>query len=240
MPAPKYSIEQQEQLILAAAANCIQASSLLDFKMSDIAKGAGLSMGSVYKHIQSKEDLLVALAAQMSSQIHQVFKTILELPFSPGAKLVSLQMLNPSALYSHEFASQLFTLVANAPVLNRVSLRWRDELVQANERITGLFVRMLQEAIEQQQLLSRADVMESLIEEIILGHWSMNVGFIQVAQQQHACEKALNSCLPFPLGISHPIVQSSLKLVNAYPWQQPVREIELKHLSKQLDQLGYL
>ncbi len=92
MPAPKYSLEQQEQMILASAAHCIQDSSLLDFKMSDIAKGAGLSMGSVYKHIQSKEDLLVALAAQMSSQIHHVFKTILELPYSAGAKLVSLQM----------------------------------------------------------------------------------------------------------------------------------------------------
>jgi len=240
MPAPKYSIEQQEQLILTAAADCIQASSLLDFKMSDIAKGAGLSMGSVYKHIQSKEDVLVALAAQLSTQIFHVFKTILELPYSPGAKLVSLQMLNPSALYSQEFASQLFTLVANAPVLNRVSVRWRDELVQANEQINGLFVHMLKNAIEQQQLECHPDAAAPLIEEIILGHWSMNVGFIQVAQQQHACEPSLDACLPFPLGILHPIVKSSLKLVNAYPWAQPVSETELQHLSKQLDQLGYL
>jgi len=240
MPAPKFSLEQQEQMILASAAHCIQESSLLDFKMSDIAKGAGLSMGSVYKHIQSKEDLLVALAAQLSTQILHVFKTILELPYSAAAKLVSLQMLNPSALYSQEFASQLFILVANAPVLNRVSPRWRHELMQADEQISGLFVHMLKTAIKQQQLLCDDDLAEALIEEIIIGHWSMNVGFIQVVQQQQAYEKSKDKCLPFPLAITHPIVQSSLKLVNAYPWAQPVTETELNALSKKLDQLGYL
>ena len=54
-PAPKYSLQQQEDMILSAAEKSIENSSLLDFTMSAIAKGAGLSMGSVYKHVQSKE-----------------------------------------------------------------------------------------------------------------------------------------------------------------------------------------
>jgi AcrR family transcriptional regulator len=56
VPAPKFSPQQQEEKILTAAAQCIAETSLMDFTMSSIAKRAGLSMGSIYKHIQTKED----------------------------------------------------------------------------------------------------------------------------------------------------------------------------------------
>lgn len=64
-PAPKYSAEQQEEMILSSAAQAIEETSLLDFSMSSVAKLAGLSMGSVYKFVQCKEDVLIALATQM-------------------------------------------------------------------------------------------------------------------------------------------------------------------------------
>ena len=59
-PAPRFSPEEQEKLIICAAITTIVQSSLLDFSMSKIAKLAGLSMGSVYKFVQCKEDVLIA------------------------------------------------------------------------------------------------------------------------------------------------------------------------------------
>ncbi|MAD88175.1 MAG: TetR family transcriptional regulator, partial [Pseudoalteromonas sp.] len=44
-PAPKFSPEQQQEMILDAAIQCIQESSITDFTMAKIARLAGLSMG---------------------------------------------------------------------------------------------------------------------------------------------------------------------------------------------------
>ena len=42
--------------------------------MSAIAKLAGFSMGSVYKFVQCKEDVLIALATKMYQERQRVFK----------------------------------------------------------------------------------------------------------------------------------------------------------------------
>lgn len=85
-------MQEQEALILKAAVKCIEASSLLDFTMSAISKEAEISMGSVYKHIKSKEDVLVALGYY--SQIHfmeLVNKVMaLPLPFIARLRMASL------------------------------------------------------------------------------------------------------------------------------------------------------
>ena len=59
-PAPKYSPQEQEEIILNAAAECISQTSVLDFTMSAVSKAAKLSMGSIYKHVQCKEDIIFA------------------------------------------------------------------------------------------------------------------------------------------------------------------------------------
>ena len=76
-PAPKHSPQEQEDLILEAAAQCIEETSLLDFTMSAISKKAGLSMGSIYKHIQSKEDVLVALGWRSLANLSEAFEKVL-------------------------------------------------------------------------------------------------------------------------------------------------------------------
>ena len=77
-PAPKYSPQEQEEIILNAAAECIAETSLLDFTMSSISKAAKLSMGSIYKHVQCKEDIIFALATSVFQFQSNIFSQIFE------------------------------------------------------------------------------------------------------------------------------------------------------------------
>ena len=82
-PAPRYSPEEEQELVLDAAVGCIEESSLLGFTIGAIAKRAGLSVGSLYKHVQSKEDLLVALATRQARHTRQLYGCLLYTSPSP-------------------------------------------------------------------------------------------------------------------------------------------------------------
>ena len=96
MPAPKCTPKELERLVLDAATDAIEESSLLDFTMSDIAKRAGLSVGSIYKHVQSKEDVLVAIGTRMMANQHRVFGEVLALPLKTPERLIAVSLLPPS------------------------------------------------------------------------------------------------------------------------------------------------
>ena len=54
--------QQREADILAATIRLLDERSFLDLRMSDIAKAADCSMGAIYSHFSSKEDLLLGCA----------------------------------------------------------------------------------------------------------------------------------------------------------------------------------
>jgi AcrR family transcriptional regulator len=84
-PAIQTTYEHQEEAILEAAARCIEASSLLDFTMAAISKEVGLSMGSIYKHIQSKEDVLLALGTRSRLHFGALVRKVIALPLPIAA-----------------------------------------------------------------------------------------------------------------------------------------------------------
>ena len=117
-PASRYSAEQQEQLIINAGIKAIQSSSLLGFKMSDIAKYAGISMGSVYKHVQSKEDVLLALATAHFRNMHENFTAIYQLPLTTPERYIALNLVDKGKPDLFPFASHLEMLITNDAILS--------------------------------------------------------------------------------------------------------------------------
>ena len=79
-----------------------------------------------------------------------------------------------------------------------------------------------------------------LIEELMVGLWSMHVGFIQVA----FLRSALNHNAPsvdtvFPLKIDHPLIMNTMHVINAYPWQKSLKREDIAELAMHLESLGY-
>ena len=120
-PAPKCSPCEQEKMILEAAEQSIAESSLLDFSMSSISKKAKLSMGSVYKHVQSKEDVLIALASFMFCKERALFEQLLSLPLTTPEKIIALSLLDKEKVQIYCFESQLGDMVGSKDLLDRGS-----------------------------------------------------------------------------------------------------------------------
>ncbi|PSW16872.1 TetR/AcrR family transcriptional regulator [Photobacterium sanctipauli] len=239
MPAPKYSIAEQEQLILDAAAQCILESSLIDFKMSAIAKHAGLSMGSVYKHIQSKEDVLVALSVRLEQRAANVIEEVLALPFSLPTKIVAINLVSQEAMYLYPFGYQLMTLLNSKDLLAKASEKWLSKLNGVSNDIHHCFEGALKQAVIDNELLCAADEEEALIREFMLLQWAINVGFPQITNHHHdsyQIEEGTDASPALPL--DHPLIKATVRMTNGYPWKAPVSSAELTEIEKILQQRG--
>jgi AcrR family transcriptional regulator len=240
MPAiHKVPPHEQEELILNAAVKCIENSSLLDFTMSSISKECELSMGSIYKHIQSKEDVLVALGTRMFEHLFSVFKKVLALPLPGSDLLVAAQLIDFEKAGLYSFGPLLETLVSNEAVLQRASKGWLEKMIKADEALEAQFCQILNELVDRQELQISDQDRAQVIEEIQVSQWSLSVGFTQVAMQRHARHLVgTGVTLPFPLGPVDPIVKSATLLINSYPWKTPATVEGLHHACTLLEQQG--
>ncbi|MCG7584340.1 TetR/AcrR family transcriptional regulator [Photobacterium sp. OFAV2-7] len=241
MPAPKHTFAEQEQLILDAAAQCILDSSLIDFKMSAIAKNAGLSMGSVYKHIQSKEDVLVALSVRLDNQASSVIRKILALPYSLPAKIVAINLVSQEAMYSYPFGYQLLAMLNSKDLLAKASDKWLTKLSLISMEIRSQFQDALRESVRTEELLCAEDEKEALIEEFMMLHWAVNIGYPQILNQPH--DTYINEAktnVNVPLTLDHPLVRATIRMTNSYPWKEPITRKVMSEIQQELITLGLI
>lgn len=237
-PAPKCCPQEQESQILAAAAECIEETSLLDFTMSQVAKRAGMSMGSIYKHVHSKEDVLIALATCGFRNLNEVFGRILVTPLSIPEQLIAISLLDFNRVDSYPFSRYLEMLVSNEALVKRASANWLEKMQAANENVSKLFNAHFQSAIERGELIADGDI-DSYVEELNMGIWAMNVGYIQVALQVHALDMSEVERMPFPLSGDDPHILNSQRLINSYRWQKPLDNKGILRAIDTLQNLGF-
>ncbi|TMO60341.1 TetR/AcrR family transcriptional regulator [Pseudoalteromonas aurantia] len=229
-PAPKYSHQKQLEMILDAAEECIKASSVMDFTMAKVARTAGLSMGSVYKHVQSKEDIILALAHSSFLHVSKIFDQVLALPITTPEKVLAISLIAPRKLQYFVFDNDLLSYAVNEAVISRASNIWTEKMIVANNACEQSFKLALTEGINSGELIGELNLSHA-IEEIILGSWAMCVGYDQVqrVKQIKQIGEGTDSLMD-PLIESDPIIRSSIRFLNSYPWQKPLTEESVKAL----------
>lgn len=238
-PASKFSAQEQEVMILDAAANCINESSITDFTMAKVAKNAGLSMGSVYKFVQSKEDILLALAHRSFAHILGVFRQVLALPMTTPERILAISLISPKTLQLYPFDYELQSYAINEAVMRRASSNWTNRLIESNSLCEAAFKQSLIEGIEAGELENVPD-RESIIEEIIVGCWAMCVGYDQVirVQQSRQIIEGTDSLLE-PLQLDAAIIRCMRRLLNSYPWKAPISDASLSTIHQHLTELQF-
>ncbi len=220
-PAPKFSPAEQEKLIFCAAIKAIEQSSLLDFSMSAIAKLAGLSMGSVYKFVQCKEDVLIALATKMYQERQRVFKQVLSLPLTTPERIVAISLLDFSKVQMYTFDDQLESIVNTTAMMTRCSPSWLAQMIACGKVCENTFQGFLQAAADSGELISG----NRDIEEINLGTWSLSVGYFQTVRLHHCWHSDLDVCdeeTRAALAPDNLHIRTMQRLVNTYDWQHKV------------------
>ncbi|KAF7764985.1 hypothetical protein PCIT_b1103 [Pseudoalteromonas citrea] len=237
-PAPKYSHQKQLEMILDAAEECIQASSVMDFTMAKVARTAGLSMGSVYKHVQSKEDIILALAHSTFVHICNTFNQVLALPITTPEKILAIALISPKKLQFFEFDNDLLSYATNEAVISRASSIWTEKMIIANNACEQSFKLALTEGINSGELIGELNLSHA-IEEIILGSWAMCVGYDQVqrVKQIKQIGEGTDSLMD-PLTENDPIIRSSIRFLNSYPWQKPLNEKSVQALINTLTDIN--
>jgi len=236
-PAPRFSAAEQEKLIICAAITTIEQSSLLDFSMTKVAKLAGLSIGSVYKFVQCKEDVLIALATRMYQERQRMFKQVLSLPLSTPERIIAKCLVDFSKVQMYTFDDQLESIVNTKSMMKRCSPRWLDQMISCGKVCEGMFDEFLQSAAQSGELTSG----ERDIEEINSGTWSLSVGYFQTVRlhqcwqkEQDACE---DECVP-ALAPDDAHIRSLQRLINTYDWQQKVSNDDIVKICKCLVDAG--
>lgn len=232
-PAPRFSHEEQEELILSAAVKVIEKTSLLDFSMSAIAKLAGISMGSVYKFVQCKEDVLIALATKMYQEKQRVFKHVLSLPLTTPERLIAISLMDFSKVQMFSFDDQLESIVNTRAIMKRSSKRWLDHMINSSKVCETAFNSFLQASVESGELMSGKESLE----DIGIGSWALMVGYFQTVRlhlswnsEQELAE--LDNLMP--LSISNVHIRNLRRFINAFDWQQKLTEQDLNKVCNYL------
>ncbi|PHS79309.1 MAG: hypothetical protein COB59_02595 [Rhodospirillaceae bacterium] len=237
-PASRYSPEVEEELVLRAAAKVIENSSILDFKMSDIAAKAGISMGSVYKHVQSKEDVLIALVTKMLENIFDRFDIILKMPLTLPERFAAIYLADFSIIGLYPFDGHMHMLVTNEAVLSKGSARWRDKMLLWDHKIEALIYKSLEDAIETGELRSTNKLAE--LDQLNLGLWALAAGFSNISLQKkgfsvYSDEKALEK----PYSPTGPQLECVMAFLSAYPWETALTEEGVSRAYASLKDMGF-
>jgi AcrR family transcriptional regulator len=225
-PAPRFSPEEQEKLILLAAATAIEESSLLDFSMSSIAKLACLSMGSVYKFVQCKEDVLIALATEMYQERQRLFKHVLSLPLTTPERIIAISLLDYSKVRMYSFDDQLESIVNTRAIMKRSSRKWLEQMIKCCQTCENTFQYFIQAAADSGELTSGSRD----IEEINLSYWSMAIGYFQTVRLHHDRKKEQDivgeqNLLALEPNNLH--IRSLQRLMNTFDWKIKVSKQDI-------------
>lgn len=236
-PAPRYSPEKEQEIVLDAAVACIEETSLLGFTIGAIAKRADLSVGSLYKHVQSKEDLLVALATRQARHTRRLYGEILGSAMSAPQRIISLSLLDPAKIRLFSFDEHLNTLVSSEAILQRASQGWLAQMRAAAESIDLMFRDFFQSAAASGEL-NVAD--ETELHTLSMGCWSMCAGFQHIALMRNVRgSDRQEHLLSYPLkATDYPIVCTQ-RLLNTYRWRQPLSAASIQEACEHLVALGY-
>ena len=232
-PAPKFSLEEQEKLILFAAVTAIEKSNLLDFSMSSIAKSAGLSMGSVYKFVQCKEDLLIVLATKMYQERYRVVSQVLALPLTTPERIIALSLLDFSKVQMFSFDDQLESIVNTRSIIKRCSQRWLDYMINCSRVCEDSFKALLQTAVDTNELQSSVNDME----QISIGAWSLNVGYFQTVRLHHNRNSKQDSEAQegiTSLSTDNVHILNLQRFINTFDWRQKVSKDDIEKVAIQL------
>lgn len=106
--------EERQQVLLASALELFAENGYFATKISDIAKHARISQGSLYHYYRSKEEIFIALIGSAFDKMNQAAKQLNALPLSPAEKIKKSFADMLAQIESEDSFSNYFMLIAQA------------------------------------------------------------------------------------------------------------------------------
>ena len=197
-------------------------------------------MGSVYKQVQSKEDLLIALAVEMFEHERQVFRKIMEQPLSTPEILIAFNLVDYHKVWHYSFSDELNTLVSSDSIIKRASPLWLQRMIDVSNALGDEFYNLIGQAVDSGEVDSEGRDREQLITEIEVGGWALCHGYMQSVLRHYTRNaQGPEAPLPFPLTVDDHLVRNTQRLLNTYQWRSPLTDDGIKKAAQKLTDIGY-
>ena len=142
--------------ILKAARSLFAERGCDDATLRAIAKRAGMGASSIYRHVQSKEELLMDQLADLQEEAWQRFREQDEREAPTQERVRAFLDVQHELLVENED----LTLIALRS-MTRPGARVAKQVLSLNDRTVGLLMEILQMGRMQRRLAKKADVLEA-------------------------------------------------------------------------------
>ncbi|MAI25618.1 MAG: TetR/AcrR family transcriptional regulator [Myxococcota bacterium] len=142
--------------ILKAARSLFAERGFDDATLRAIAKRAGMGASSIYRHVQSKEELLMDQLADLQEEAWQRFREQDEREAPTQERVRAFLDVQHELLVENED----LTLIALRS-MTRPGARVAKQVLSLNDRTVGLLMEILQMGRMQRRLAKKADVLEA-------------------------------------------------------------------------------
>ena len=193
-------------------------------------------MGSVYKYVQCKEDLLIALATNMYQEKQRVFSQVLALPLTTPERIIALSLLDFKKVQMYSFDDQLESIVNTCSIMKRSSKRWLDYMFNCCKVCEDSFQLLLKTAVDSDELGSNP----SDLEEINVGAWSLSVGYFQTVRihhgRSHQQENDGQACVS-SLAVNNVHILNLQRFLNTFDFRDKLKSEDIEKVCKKLVEL---
>lgn len=218
---------QREQLFLDAARDLIQQDGLLNLSMAKIAASCDYSVGTLYQHFASKEDLLIALATINEQNRLDLFRRVVEWDASTRDRMFGLPVADMQfvRMYPEHFRLAQF---ANTEVVWGAASQLRRKQSLASGRPIGLLVAdLVTEAVECGDL----ELKGLLPNELAMAPWTVTLGTHNLVHAEGVLEQ-YNIREPYRLMLRH--IQCILNGLEWKPYIDPSDDAALDRITQRL------
>lgn len=168
----------REQLFIKRAGELVRTEGLLHLQMSKLAEFCEYSTGTLYLHFQSKEDLLVAMAAQSVAKRIDFFQRVADWDGPSRERIVAIALADMLFTRRHPEHFQLVQYVCTEVVWEAASQTRRDEALEAAQPCGRIVSDIVEQGIKAGDVAPHS--LKSL--EMACGPWSICVGMQTLVQ----------------------------------------------------------
>lgn len=170
---------QREERIITTTLALLKESSFLELKMSEVAKTTGCSMGAIYSHFFSKEDLLIACTAQVMNIRCQQIMIYLQRVEQPLDRILTVlfYLWNENIANPHYY--NLEQLSSNPSVWQRASDFRNGQFNRVADHLAATVRGNCAKVLEKELQLSAT---EEMIEKLLMSIAGLSRGIHQFMQ----------------------------------------------------------
>jgi AcrR family transcriptional regulator len=206
------ALAEREKLFIEATRQQLCNEGLLGIQMAAIARSCNFATGTLYHHFASKEDLLIAVCAELTGTRQEYFRRVAESDLCTRDKMLGFAVAYTLFAQHHPEHFRLEQYVMTEVVWLASSTHRREQMMEAGMPIGRMVESVVADAIDKGELESHGLAALTFSS----GQWAMSMGMHTLINAEGVLDMyALNE--PYRMFMRH--IQLHL---NALNWQPMV------------------